>query len=323
MLFENSTSFSINTTSKSSQEESLSPEMKVIYYVLIILSALGCIFNLIATFLLKLHGNVLGKMTIFLSINDLIFIIALILGIFGKREDIPFLVVFSSLTMWASWTGSIFWVCCFGHALYTSVKSGEQCLTNSLFSKYVCSSFIVSVVSMVTEYLSVYELILSLSIFAGTITTSIVYCSACYITVFKILRQNQEKVPLELLLYPLILIICEIAILLYAIMSTFIVEHDKSMLVTNIGVLIFLSRGIWNSLAYGLSSKIRSGFKALCKPPKNKKLLESQFSIITYSDTSYNSRSRGVTSLEAPGFVLVYGSLTNQDSPHGPLAYQL
>ena len=29
MLFENSISFSINTTSKSSQEESLSPEMKV------------------------------------------------------------------------------------------------------------------------------------------------------------------------------------------------------------------------------------------------------------------------------------------------------
>ena len=146
---------------------------------------------------------------------------------------------------------------------------------------------------------------------------SIFYCTACYIIAFKRLRQGQGKDHLELLLYPLILIICEFGILLLAFESIFKMKDQTSILVDDIGVLCFLSRGIWNSLAYGLSSKIRSGFNTLCKQrgrPQEKKLLESEFSIITDSDMSCNNQSSRVTSIKAPGFVLISSSLNSQET---------
>ena len=315
MGFENSTSNPINTTSNFLGEDILSPGMMVIFYALILLSILGCIFNLIATFLLKHHRNVLGKMIILLSINDLIFMIA-----FG----VPFLGIwigniYRSIIQKITWSGSVFWVCCFAHALSTSVKVGEECLTNSLLKKYVCSSLIVSVFGSLLVKFGVESLAseerFSLLFYLIVGIPSIIYCTACYITVFKRLRKGQGRDHLELLLYPLILIICELGVVIPSLYLIFEIENN-SMILYDLTLLCIMSRGIWNPLAYGLSSKIRNGFKALCRREngqQQKRPSESQFSLIAPTDFS-GSQIRRVTTLKDPNFILNYSSIHSQDS---------
>ena len=272
-------------------------------HVLMLLSALGCIFNLIATFLLKHHRNVLGKMMIFLSISDLICIIAILDG----WKYSLFLMVFPTYIMWVSWTGSVLWVCCFAHALLTSVKFGEECLTNALFQKYAYISIIVSI--LIASPIAIFDSSFCYTPLAVIGIASIIYCTTCYITVFQILRQGQGKAHLELLLYPLILMICELAMVMIHVYMIFHLNKDVPQHFYQIGELLFVSRGVWNSLAYGLSSKIRSGFKTLCRRRdslKDQKLLE-------YTNMN-DSQSMNLSGLRPPNFVLKYNSILSRES---------
>ena len=313
MNFENASSNSTNTTSHYS---SLSPGItEITSNVLIILSILGCSFNLFATFLFKHHKHVLGKMTIFFSINDLILMV-----LFGPSY-LCWLGYFpyKYFIMRFTWIGSMLWACCLAHALYTSVKFGEESLTNSLLKKYACSSLILSAVfaSLIQIFpIDAKTYFWSTKLFAVVIITCFLCCAVCYIAALKILRHHQGKIHLELLLYPLILLICELPLLTITVNSSLTGNLQLSGLFYDMAKLFFLSRGILNSFAYGLSSKIRAGFKALCRrgnKEQETRLLESQFSLITHTDFS-GSQIRRVTTLKDPNFILKYSSLDSRES---------
>ena len=314
MIFENSTLYLQNTTSGNATDCREIP-MVVPSTVLVALSIMGCIFNLFATFLFKHHKHVLGKMMIFFSINDLILMV-----LFGPSY-LCWLGYFpyKYFIMRFTWIGSMLWACCFAHALYISVKFGEECLTNSLLKKYVCSSLILSAVfaSLIQIFpIDAKTYFWSTKLFAVVIITCFLCCAVCYIAALKILRHHQGKIHLELLLYPLILLICELPLLTITANSLLTGKPQPSGLFYNMAEQFFLSRGIWNSLSYGLSSKIRNGFKILCRREnrqQQKRPSESQFSLITHTDFS-GSQIRRVTTLKDPNFILKYSCINSQDS---------
>ena len=287
MVFENSTLYLQSMTSGNSTNCSISPQMVAASTVLITLSIMGCIFNLIATFLLKHHKHVLGKMIIFFSINDFI-----LMALFGPSYlcwlgDFPFSIFIIRFT----WIGSMLWACCFAHALYASAKFGEECLTNSLLKKYIFNSLVLSaVVGSLTEIFPSDPMTYNwpANLFAIALISCFICCTVCYITALKILRQHQGKIHLELLLYPLIFIICELPFLIISA-HEFLQDESQSSEASgffyDMAKLFFLSRGILNSFAYGLSSKIRSGFKMLCRRKnreQKQRLTESQFSLMSH-----------------------------------------
>ena len=276
----------------------------VAFYVLGTLSMLGCIFNILITLLLKFHHIILGKMMLCLSTSD-IFIIITLSALYLQLWQV---IQFYDIIFFLAWTGSVSWICCFAHALHTSVKSGEECLNNSLLKKYICIALTISAMagSLFAIFLitgsnpTFYKVLLFIMVMM--VLTSIIYCAICYFSVFKKLQKYQGNVHLELFLYPLIMIICEFPLMIYIL--TFILKVDGlADFFYHFGILCLSSRGIWNSLAYGLSSKIRIGFKTLCKGKlreKNKdKLPEAYPSDLVYSDMPLDKGS-----FDAPNFVL-------------------
>ena len=279
----------------------------IILLVLGTLSALGCIFNIIITFLLKLHRNVLGKMILFLAVNDILFTTSLV----GPSLGFESLILVFNIIFGFSWAGSVAWVCCFAHALYASVNFGEDYLNSSLMKKYLIRSLTISILSGILLAIFVapkHEFDAPTVVFAflGVLALgSTLYCGFCYVSVLKKLRKYGMKVHLELLLYPLILIVCDFPTVLLQFYFIFI-SKNFSTASFEISVVCLMSRGIWNSLAYGLSSKIRDGFKSLCrrKPPEGheEKLLKIPLSNTAQMDPTGDSSSRNT--LNPPNFVL-------------------
>ena len=264
--------------------------------VLGIISALGCIFNIFTTFLLKLHFNELGKMVIFLSIADIIFTIIFTVGEESTIVDIIFSM---------SWAASVIMLGCFAHALYRTVKSDEEkALNNVLLKKYIITCLVIS------AFIGVLCIDPSLDIFVysslGTLAlAAIVYSIFCYISVLKNLLEIKREIHLELLVYPLFLIICEFPfiVVLFHVIFTDQLPSDEFKKVSS---LLLMSRGLLNSLAYGLSARVRLGFKTLCKSKKGSSQSESYF-------TSLIENSSMMTmSLKAPNYVLHDSISSNQ-----------
>mgnify|MGYP000844083298 FL=1 len=273
-----------------------------------LLSVSGCIFNIIITLLLGLQRNVLGKMMIFLSVNDLFFHIGLRLA-----AEMGILSPFSDILLGFSWAGSVSWISCFAHALYVSVKFGEELLNNSLLKKHITSSLTVSTLG--GGVFAIFPLMgyspefsfLDYSFMALLAILSTIFCGFCYISVLKQLWRYEAKIHLELLLYPLFLIICEfpfVIIQLYSILSA----HLAPSTLRDTAFLCLMSRGLWNSLAYGLSSKIRNGFKTLCRKNRRERqqeLLEKGHSSSGHME--HRKSDTSVSSIETPSFVLRFG----------------
>ena len=265
------------------------------------LSILGCLFNIIVTLLLKLHHNVLGKMMIYLSANDALFTLCF------AYSHIQITSMFMSGFTVSVYAGSISWITCFAHALYNSVKHGEDYLTNAVLKKYVISSTIVPVIG--GSLFAIYSLgdledsWLILPFFSTTVipVASMIYCGFCYRSVLKVFRRYEIHTHSELLLYPILLIICELPFVLVQIYAL-LTEDLASKSIEDTVSLILISRGICNSLAYGFSSKLKQGFKVLCKKsPRGIPLLESVAATSTYTFVSNNE---SVVSAQPPNFIL-------------------
>lgn len=295
----------LNSELRAAETESGLSGFDLAFLIFGILSGLGCIFNIIITFLLKLHKNVLGKMMIFISAGDAIFTLSLAAPYIGIWGSSSFIIILSG----ATWASSIFWICCFAHALYISVKFGEERINNSLLKKYICISITASVIAgglfaifiltgSSSSYRSFYRTFMSV-----VTNSSILYCVVCYISVFKKLRDYGTTVHFELLVYPLLLIICEFPIAALPIYVSLSNQSTPATLL-NIGFLCFMSRGIWNSLAYGLSSKIRHGVKSLCRMRAQGGTKETLLPSYKSGHKNHHGRDdRGMSNYE-PNFVL-------------------
>ena len=265
------------------------------------LSILGCLFNIIVTLLLKLHHNVLGKMMIYLSANDALFTLCF------AYSHIQITSMFMSGFTVSVYAGSVSWITRFAHALYYSVKHGEDYLNNAVLKKYVISSIIVPAIG--GALFAIYSLgelgegWLILPLFSTTMLpiVSMIYCGFCYGFVLRVFRRYQINTHSELLLYPILLLICELP---FVITQLHALLADQLLLrsIEDTVNLILISRGICNSLAYGLSSKLKQGFKVLCKQsPLGIPLLESVAATSTYTFVSNNE---SVVSAQPPNFIL-------------------
>mgnify|MGYP000927402364 FL=1 len=263
-----------------------------------IISALGCIFNIITTFLLKLHLNVLGKMIIFLSIADIIFTISFIIEIQSSIVEIIFSM---------SWTASVTMLGCFAHTLYRTVKSDEEAPSNVLLKKYIITCFVISAL------IGVLCIDPSLDTFVysslGTLAlAAIVYSIFCYIFVLKKLLEIKREIHLELLVYPLFLIICEFPFIVVQFHVIFKGQLPSAEF-KEVSMLLLVSRGLLNSLAYGLSARVRLGFKSLCKSKTASNQRESYFT----SFTDRFSMAFSVKTLKTPNYVLYDSTLLSQN----------
>ena len=250
------------------------------------LSILGCLFNIIVTLLLKLHHNVLGRMMICLSANDALFTLC-----FAYTHVTPPSMFINGFTL-SVYAGSISWITCFAHALHHSVKHGEDYLNNAVLKKYIISSITVPVI--VGSFIAIHiqaklgNTFLILPLFSTTVLpmASMIYCGFCYVFVLKVFRRYEIKTHSELLFYPILLIICELPFVIAQLHVLFTNDLSPKSYDEVVG-LVLVSRGFCNSLAYGLSSKLKQGFKTLCKrssrgTPKEK-LLESVIASSTYN----------------------------------------
>mgnify|MGYP000852554403 FL=1 len=310
MLHENYVLYALEKTLQLSTDPDPEPDyeenvVNTVFQIIGLLSALGCLFNLLITLILKLHRNVLGKMMIFLSLNDLFYTITLGAPGLGLDGDSLFVHTVNGL----SWAGSVSWVCCFAHALYTSVKFNGDCVDNSLLKKYIITTTVLSIVTGCVFAINVIlrpgvDLTVLVFTYLGTMAIlSILFCGFCYVSVLNKLRRYEEQLHLELLLYPLFLILCEFpSVLIQVYVTLFDTKLPETLF--GISILFLISRGIWDSLAYGLSSKIRDGIKTLCRKKHQEaheeELVKPYNSSLPY--TRYTEQSRD--SADLPTFVV-------------------
>lgn len=307
MSFDNHTIGSLGEypqlTSEQALVESNLYEFSLILSILGSLSLLGCLFNITITFLLKLHRNVLGKMMICLSVTDFIYTMAIGCPIW---RDLPAANIIFNF----AWAGSVIWGCSFADTLYNSAKFGEELLDDSLLKKYFVMSVIFSAIGGLLQAPIFNSFIPSISFwFNGIIAIiSIIYCSYCYIIALKKIREYKMDVSLELLSYPLILIICEIPFVILQFYNIFCSPVPKEL--GEIAMIVLASRGICNSLAYGLSSRIKQGIKLRCGKVSQKERHETLLASYVSESTQYEIISYG--SLKPPNFVLKFSSVISQ-----------
>ena len=96
---------------------------------------LSCLLNLFTAFYLQTTSHILGKMTVVLSLMDVLFSIP---------GPLTLLVTYSPLYCRAlsfvfvfGLTGSLSWACCLAYGLYRSVQKENPELMNTLFSKFI------------------------------------------------------------------------------------------------------------------------------------------------------------------------------------------
>ena len=291
---------------ENAESNSKPPGTTVALHVMGAISALGCIFNIITTFLLKLHLNVLGKMVIFLSIADTIFTISFIIEIQSFIVEIIFSM---------SWTASVTMLGCFAHTLYRTVKSDEEAPSNVLLKKYIITCFVISAL------IGVLCIDPSLDTFVysslGTLAlAAIVYSIFCYIFVLKKLLEIKREIHLELLVYPLFLIICEFPFIVVQFHVIFKGQLPSAEF-KEVSMLLLVSRGLLNSLAYGLSARVRLGFKTLCKSKRDSNQRDSYFTSLIENQT------RTTLSLKTPNYILHNSSVLSRSKSVMPRDYSL
>ena len=245
-----------------------------------ILSVLGCIFNIVTTIIFKISKTGLGKMVIALSIMDLIFSSSfLFLELIVENELIcqvgSFLWVFG-------FVGSLSWSCCFAHCLYRTVKSGDSQTQSEFIGWYRTVSIIFSSIIAITAVCMkfwVLEVEAQRCVFATAAShfdlpcliiflipalLSSIFCCVGYMGVVKELYRDRSELYLELLIYPLILIICDIPTEFHCLYIKITGERPADAS-TYICQILLRSQGFLNALAFGLSKRIVQQYRELCR----------------------------------------------------------
>ena len=266
------------------------------------LSILGCLFNLITTLMIRNTWTTLGWMIIALSLSDILTAVMTILLRFENTsyilcQCISFLTTFGNIN-------SFIWTCCFGHALLASMRQTEDVRSLKRYWKAYTSialsvSAFLGTVAVFTEFYTVgvdpapnYCLhrtkheefdIGSLLVLLLPSLLSAVYCICCYLAAIKDIRKSGSRIYSELLLFPLILIVCNSPICVVGIMEQLKLNIEipfKVMLISNI---LWNLQGFLNAFAYGLSQKIIFGYQEICCKRKGKQDRSTLYQSIDYT----------------------------------------
>lgn len=234
-----------------------------------VLSLIGCIFNLITTIVLKITTHTLGKMVICLSLMDIFVNFSGILESVRTDSDI----YCGSITFLSAfgYGGSLTWTCCFAHLLYVTVnKDIGNRSADAYFKIYngVSGAIAVTIafIAVIFQLNTVQEHLcwsrsddnlgwVLVSLRTAPVSIALIYCIGCYLVIIRKLKTFQEDLHLELLLYPLVLVICYLPFALMR-MSIQFFNADVPFSLEILSVILYDSQGLLNALAYGLSKRI-------------------------------------------------------------------
>ena len=277
------------------------------FIVISTLAVLGCIFNTFTTFFFKISKTALGKMVIALSIMDFIFSSSYMF--LTVRIENEFICQLGSFLWVFGFVGSLSWSCCFAHCLYHSVKYADNQAPNAFLWRYRIASIILGLAGAITAVSMefwilevevqrcVHPTIASqfdwsgLVVFFVPVLLSCLFTCVTYMRVISKIYQYRTELFLELIFYPLILLICDLP----TAASGFYFAATREMPSRNSGFerycsIMLRSQGFLNALAYGLSKRILQSYKELCrrKELKNK---EDQQKLLMQSLMKYKTES--------------------------------
>ena len=263
------------------------------------LSIVGCVFNVIVTLVLR-SWKYTGRMVIGLSIMDFLACFSMVVQPIPIESE--FLCRILSFTRCFGFGGSFAWICCFAHSLMIILKAdGEVNVIDAYLNRYALIALISGLFNGVLAFVSQYKAIdesgycthaasksgVMINLLIDTIPSwvTIFYCIFVYVYVAKKLKQLSSQSHSELLFYPLILIICTIP---KSTRELYILFTGETV---EVGLYIaasafFLSQGLWNGLAYGLTRSILEGCK---KDPSSVRSSFQEGEMVT--DMSLNSMS--------------------------------
>ena len=254
---------------------------KEVNAIVSILSVSGVLFSLVTSIALKTHKHAVGKMVIGLCLMDLMLNGALIFD-FGDIYDIS-LCQLQTFFIYCGYGGSLAWTCCFAHSLWYSLNIGEAIIKDSLFKIYAwissAAALVIGAVAVFTRFRQIDDGLKickhvhgsngyladigDFLVLVSPAVISILICSICYILVIKKLKDWGARMYLELLLYPIILLICYCPLAILAVYTRYS-GYQPSETLYAICNGLFSAQGFLNAFAYGLSRKVVLGWMCKC-----------------------------------------------------------
>ena len=291
-----------------------------------LLSVAGCIFNALTTFFLKISNQGIGKMVLSISLMDFIFSISFIFTVI--QIPAPILCDIGSFFWGVGFTGSLWWSCCFAHCLFYSVKYETNDTPDNFIRKYwIIAAFISIISGSSAAVLKGWSLDKSTGIcfhpinmaekladdwaisiiFVTPLVAAVGYCSVCYIVLIKELRKTNSRKFIELIIYPLILIVCAFPILTQRTYHFFCRDCEKLYWLYWLTTALFRCQGLFNAFAFGLSKRILEGFKVKCaRKTKNMKKQDLYQTLSSAISGDYEGEEEDdARKLSLPSFVKV------------------
>lgn len=241
------------------------------------LSVVGCIFNLITAWILRTYHFTLGKMVVALSLMDLI---SSIISLFAMvKSQSQFFCDVQGFFWFFGCGGSLVWTVCFAHALFISSKFNSIGLLENMFKYYLWIStgvaLILGIFAAIMNFFTIEQSVETchhhtspnkvdwsgLILMIIPTILALLCCGICYGSAMRKLRAIRGRRHLELILYPLLLIVCDFPAMALIIAIQINDNWQVPFWILFVSNFLLNSQGILNAIAYGLSRRIIEGYK--------------------------------------------------------------
>lgn len=250
------------------------------------ISIIGSIFNIALTFIYKTQKCTIGKMVVALSVADLIANCGGLLLLVPASNEAQCKII--GTFMGFGYSASLFWTCNFAHSLIVVTEAEQIDAIDKYFRKYCFYTTLLALAAGLiggfSGYLSLhpegicwhqrgnvgfYSELFQRIVLVVPCLGSLIYCFYCYIYTFKKLRNSGVNMRLELMLYPLILIVCYLPFTIGGL-STFLFQTHIQHPWDVINHSLLYSQGFFNSIAYGLSGTINATCLRCCMKSRSR-----------------------------------------------------
>lgn len=235
------------------------------------ISTLGCLFTMITTIRSNKSQHALGKMVILASLMEILCSFSSMLNFLPNIKESNcqiqgFMIGFGR-------GGAIFWYCCFAHSLNVCVGRNDVQAIGTFMKRYIFFSFPIATLLGyfsigVYKIKQVYPICAHCntlgSLELGEMLTyllpsllGVAVCLYYHISTIRKLIQFEGANYSELLLYPLVLIICNFPVAVIELYAQLSSASEIPWLLTLGENVLFYSQGLLNALISGLSGRER------------------------------------------------------------------
>lgn len=234
-------------------------------------SLVGCIFTIMIS-LKHFSRRYINRMIIILCLIDIVFALSAFWQ--WAPSCTPFLCKLLSLISCASYAGSLVLTCCFAHSLY-AVLNHHSPVYETVEHNWRFYMTITTIVGSINGFFALIFNFRRVDDFKGhcvhfnskgpgtnlivdTIPAIICdfYCIFCYALVIRKLKTLSQRYHMELMCYPIIIVICTLPKAVKEIMIFF--EGEPSVEFYFIQGILSVLQGFFNAMAYGVVHKIQN-----------------------------------------------------------------